>query len=356
MNAYIVGRGTDVTKKSISNAKELIVKYDALKYKNDLLSQKNLDLASRNVEYLRINYKLREEIATLKEQAAKGGRPAGTDEKTAQEHEKLIGELQSLQNSVNSLKASLAEERKKREEAERQREEAEKKQAEAEKKQDESEKKLESAGGQRAAEFERKLQEEIEKVKSPLEKRITELIADVEKAKSMAGEAAPAMSSSIVEEKDRAIQTLNEEIKGLKRTITRLTDTREPVVKRTLLINDTKGSCLGIKEIIEGEQLEITVVDSGEQALKMMEKEEFDLLFTDIALSGVSGIYLYKFLQKAKPHVVDRIIFLLDDAGQKAAAGFLSQTGVKYFHRPVNSEEFVSYIRRLKKPWLFSDT
>ncbi|MEP1305513.1 MAG: response regulator, partial [Balneola sp.] len=57
-----------------------------------------------------------------------------------------------------------------------------------------------------------------------------------------------------------------------------------------LITDDERGIRNTLKEILEFEEYEISVAESGTEALELISKNSFDLMFLDIKMKGIDGI------------------------------------------------------------------
>src|ERR1039457_3569413 len=70
--------------------------------------------------------------------------------------------------------------------------------------------------------------------------------------------------------------------------------TRLPPV---LVVDDEKNMRLSLKTVLADENYSVRVIESAEEALGLLEREEFFMVITDARLGGMSG---YEFLGKAR--------------------------------------------------------
>ena len=63
-------------------------------------------------------------------------------------------------------------------------------------------------------------------------------------------------------------------------------------VSRVLVVDDSKASRLMMTKVIEASRFttELTVVDSGEAALRLLNEEPCDVVFLDYAMPGIDGL------------------------------------------------------------------
>ena len=71
----------------------------------------------------------------------------------------------------------------------------------------------------------------------------------------------------------------------------------EPHDKKLLVIEDNKAEQLSIRELLDGEGVEIKGVTTGKEALKAMQKEAFDCAVLDLRLPDMSGFEILEKMQ-----------------------------------------------------------
>src|SRR5213592_4679575 len=64
-----------------------------------------------------------------------------------------------------------------------------------------------------------------------------------------------------------------------------------------LVVDDEKNMRLSLEAVMADEGYEVRAVDSAEQALRLLEQEDFFMIITDARLNGMSG---YEFLGQLK--------------------------------------------------------
>ena len=76
-------------------------------------------------------------------------------------------------------------------------------------------------------------------------------------------------------------------------------------VSRVLVVDDSKASRLMMTKVIEASRFttELTVVDSGEAALRLLNEEPCDVVFLDYAMPGIDGLETACLVQDQMPEV-----------------------------------------------------
>ena len=67
-----------------------------------------------------------------------------------------------------------------------------------------------------------------------------------------------------------------------------------------LVVDDEKNMRLSLEAVMADEGYEVRAVDSAEQALRLLEQEDFFMIITDARLNGMSG---YEFLGRSAAHL-----------------------------------------------------
>ena len=70
---------------------------------------------------------------------------------------------------------------------------------------------------------------------------------------------------------------------------------------RILVVDDDRGICLTLKEILESAGCSVQTACDGGEALEFIESTRFDLLLTDVVMPSMDGHELYQAVQKRHP-------------------------------------------------------
>ena len=110
------------------------------------------------------------------------------------------------------------------------------------------------------------------------------------------------------------------ELRRIFRNVERMRD-----VSRVLVVDDSKASRLMMTKVIEASRFttELTVVDSGEAALRLLSEEPCDVVLLDYAMPGIDGLETACLVQDQMPEV--RVVMVSasrNPAVEKAARYF----------------------------------
>jgi DNA-binding response OmpR family regulator len=81
--------------------------------------------------------------------------------------------------------------------------------------------------------------------------------------------------------------------------------------------------------------------------LERLKSEDYDVILLDVKLPGISGIEIYKQLQKRAKSLVRRVIFITGDVMGKETMAFLSRTRAPYITKPFDTEQLKKEINRI---------
>ncbi|MEW6409926.1 MAG: response regulator [Nitrospirota bacterium] len=122
--------------------------------------------------------------------------------------------------------------------------------------------------------------------------------------------------------------------------------------RKILVLDDDPVVCLSCKRILGAEGYTISTVEKGEDALKRLSKEEFDLLISDIRLPDINGLVVLKEARVIQPNT-DVVIITgyptLEDAKESIRLG-----AFEYIEKPFTPEFMINVARKVfdKRGWI----
>jgi CheY-like chemotaxis protein len=81
-----------------------------------------------------------------------------------------------------------------------------------------------------------------------------------------------------------------------------------------------------------GHRVDLTT--SGNQALRRLALRSYDAILCDLKMPDLDGPGLYRRLQRSRPHLLERVIFISGDTLGMGASEFLAQTGRPLLEKP----------------------
>jgi PAS domain S-box-containing protein len=119
---------------------------------------------------------------------------------------------------------------------------------------------------------------------------------------------------------------------------------------RVLVIDDEVPIANTMRDLL-GAQHDVTATTSVRDALAAVEGgREFDVIFCDLMMPGMSGIELYEELRDERPALASRIVFMTGGAFTKRAAEFLAATENRRVEKPFSLGLIERIVREMAAP------
>jgi PAS domain S-box-containing protein len=81
-------------------------------------------------------------------------------------------------------------------------------------------------------------------------------------------------------------------------------DTRYPLAGvRILVVDDDPGICQSLKDLLEEEQCVVETAASGVFAMQWLERQQFDVVLSDVVMPDMDGYHLYQTVKNKTPHL-----------------------------------------------------
>jgi CheY-like chemotaxis protein len=77
----------------------------------------------------------------------------------------------------------------------------------------------------------------------------------------------------------------------------------------------------------------------GQQALQMLQQQDYDLVLCDLRMPELDGPALYRHVMHSKPHYLQRFIFLTGDTLSPEVEAFLNQVDVPRLVKPFSAAQ-----------------
>jgi CheY-like chemotaxis protein len=107
-------------------------------------------------------------------------------------------------------------------------------------------------------------------------------------------------------------------------------------VRQLLIVEDNEVESSQIVQLLKEENIEITVAASGEKALELLKKKEFDTIILDYNLNDISGLELIKKIKHEKNVLIPIIIYSAKDFN-KQELSHLNKLSSSIILKDVNS-------------------
>src|SRR5262245_58912542 len=106
---------------------------------------------------------------------------------------------------------------------------------------------------------------------------------------------------------------------------------------RVLVIDDQEDHAKAVAESLQRVGYECAIATSGSAGAKKIEKEDFDVVLTDLRMEGLDGLAI---LRKAKQEQPDAEVVVITGHGDvKTAVQAIKEGAAHYLFKPVNMAE-----------------
>ncbi|MGQ9630155.1 MAG: hybrid sensor histidine kinase/response regulator [bacterium] len=114
---------------------------------------------------------------------------------------------------------------------------------------------------------------------------------------------------------------------------------------RILVVDDEKAVLEVVGKVLSGEGCEVDVAGSGDEALKYIRENEYDLVISDLRMPGIDGWAFHRWVKENRPHLTKKLIFITGDILNPSVQGFFQETGVLHLSKPFSIEELKRVVR-----------
>jgi DNA-binding NtrC family response regulator len=111
-----------------------------------------------------------------------------------------------------------------------------------------------------------------------------------------------------------------------------------------LVVDDEKNMCLSLQSMLGAEGYEARLVESAEDGLRLLEREKFFMVITDVQLGGMNG---YDFMARVREKWPDLPVLMITAyATPKRAAEAIKAGAFDYLPKPFEPEELLHAVAR----------
>jgi CheY-like chemotaxis protein len=120
--------------------------------------------------------------------------------------------------------------------------------------------------------------------------------------------------------------------------------------RRVLVVDDEPLVLLACRMALETEH-DVTTSSSGRDALARISRgERFDVIVCDLLMPEITGMELYRELERIAPDQVRRLSFMTGGAFTQAARAFLDGLSTPPIAKPFTAEHLRDVVRRVGGP------
>jgi CheY-like chemotaxis protein len=125
------------------------------------------------------------------------------------------------------------------------------------------------------------------------------------------------------------------------------TETTAAQKKRVLIVEDDLELVRIYENLLGGFQYEVSTATDGVLALKRILSGDVDAILCDLKMAELDGDLSYSAVERAKPHLCNRFIFITGAGDDPKYHSFLSQMKSPVLRKPVHPATLLQELRKL---------
>ncbi len=128
-----------------------------------------------------------------------------------------------------------------------------------------------------------------------------------------------------------------------------IAQSQELEIKNVLLVDDDEDLATTLKLLLESHNFIVTTAAHGVDALRECMAFDFDVIICDMMMPKMAGDMFYLAVQKVKPQLNSRFLFVTGHADNPKVDTFLKSIDAQVIFKPVLTEELVRGIGMVLK-------
>src|SRR6266853_1055223 len=114
-----------------------------------------------------------------------------------------------------------------------------------------------------------------------------------------------------------------------------------------LLVDDEEGLRRAVVSFLTRRGMDVMAVEDGSDALRVLRRERFDVIVSDVRMPGMSGAEFLQSLRREHPAMVNRLIFTTGDTFAADTSTFLRDAGVPSLVKPYDFSRLETVLREV---------
>ena|SRR6266446_1770444 len=115
-------------------------------------------------------------------------------------------------------------------------------------------------------------------------------------------------------------------------------------IKSILLLDDDVELADILRLLLEAHNFVVTTVKNGVEGLRELMAFDFDIIMCDMMMPSMPGDMFYLAVQRTKPELCSRFLFITGHSENPKVSSFLSSVDAVVLFKPVNAEELVRMV------------
>ena len=124
-----------------------------------------------------------------------------------------------------------------------------------------------------------------------------------------------------------------------------------PAIQRALLpvllIEDEPSIMALVSATLERSGYEVVCIESGAEALRLLEKGQFLGVVSDMRTpGGVDGAQVHNWISANRPDIVNKVVIITGDYANEETVTTLRQIGALYLEKPFRVQDLISAVEK----------
>ncbi|WP_171241307.1 ATP-binding protein [Ruegeria sp. HKCCA5491] len=116
---------------------------------------------------------------------------------------------------------------------------------------------------------------------------------------------------------------------------------------KVLSIDDEQDVTELISDILEDAGYEVTTCNDSRDALNLLERDEYDVILSDMTMPGLDGTELLKLIAQQKPECLNRFGFVTGNAMSRKTIEFLKSNNCRYMEKPIAPQDLLRLVDQI---------
>lgn len=120
------------------------------------------------------------------------------------------------------------------------------------------------------------------------------------------------------------------------------------MTKKILVVEDSQAMRKLITSIIDSvDDVEVTEAQNGFEALRLLPRESFDLIITDINMPDINGLELLSYVRQSEKHQSIPVVIVTSEASAADRQRGMALGATDYISKPFAADALLKVINRL---------
>lgn len=115
-------------------------------------------------------------------------------------------------------------------------------------------------------------------------------------------------------------------------------------IKSILIVDDDEALADTLKLLLESRNFVVTTAKNGMEALREVQSLDFDVIVCDMLMPKMAGDMFYLAVQKTKPELARRFLFVTGHADNPKVESFLKSIDALVVFKPVLTDDLVRMV------------